>query len=151
MTDSVKNMHDILQVVKSQLKADSTTANMRIRIMGQVNYDPALAREGWVGIYMDNVVYEPRTLGAGSENWRFALGLKIIVQASHAADSELAHERLEGYIESVLNTLFKNVTLSNQVEMLEDMSIEYATSEDDASTMKFEGAIISMTFSGRTN
>lgn len=151
MTDTVKNMHDILSRVRDDLKSDSLTANMIVKVMGQVNYDPALAREGWVGLYMDTVAYEPRTLGRGTTNWQFQVSIKIIVQASHAADPEIAHERLEGYMESVLNVLFKDITLSNQVEKLDQLDIEYATSEDDASTMKFEGAIISLVFTGRTN
>ena len=151
MTDTVKNMHDFLEDFERQLKQNAKTAQMNVSRMGLVNTDPGLAQPGWVGIYMDDVSYDPRTLGSGFTNWEFVVTLQVIIQASHAADSKLAHKRLEEYIKNVLDVLLTDVTINNNVEKLDSLNVEYVAAEDDKSSLHFEGALLSMQFTGRTN
>ena len=151
MTETVKNISDILIEFEAQLRGDVRTKDMIVSRMGHVNLDASRAVKGWVGIYADGVRYEPRTLGMGFQNWNFVLDVKLVVQASHANDSGEAHKRLERFIKDVLDVLFEDVTVGSLVEKLDELQIEYATDENDSASLHFEGALISLQFSGRTN
>lgn len=151
MVDTVKNLGEVLKSAEDQLKSDTRTADMRIKRMGVVNTDPNLAMNGWVGLYADTVDYGPRTIGAGNRHWQFTPTFRIIVQAVDRADSAKAHEKLEDYIKKVLDVVLSDRTLSGHVATLNSMNITYAFSDEDRDSLHFEGALITLSFEGRTN
>jgi len=151
MSDTVKNVSDILIELEKQLKADTRTAGMKIVRMGQVNTDASKANTGWVGLYADGIDYGPHTLGMGFSNWDFELHFKLVVQAVDRANSANAHVRLEKHIKDVLDVILSDVTLNSLVDKLDRLTIDYATDETDKSTLHYEGALLSLQFTGRTN
>lgn len=151
MVDTVKDLGEVLKSLETQLNSDTRTKDMVIKRMGVVNTDPNLAANGWVGLYADTVDYGPRTIGAGARNWQFTPTFRIIVQAVDRANSANAHERLEDYIKKVLDVALSERTLGGRVETLTGMNITYAFSDEDRDSLHFEGALITLTFVGRTN
>lgn len=151
MVDTVKDLGEILKSAETQLKNDTRTADMVIKRMGVVNTDPNLASKGWVGLYADTVDYGPRTIGTGSRHWQFTPTFRIIVQAVDRHDSAQAHQKLERHIKDVLDVFLSDRTLGGHVDTLSAMNITYAFSDEDRDSLHFEGALITLSFAGRTN
>lgn len=151
MVDTVKDLGEILKSAEDQLKNDTRTADMRIKRMGVVNEDPNLAMNGWVGLYADTVRYGPRTIGGGNRHWDLTPTFRIIVQAVDRMDSAKAHEKLEQYIKKVLDVFLSERTLGGHLDTLTEMTITYAFSDEDRDSLHFEGALITLSFVGRTN
>lgn len=151
MVDTVKDLGEILKSAEDQLKSDTSTKDMVIKRMGLANTDPNLAMNGWVGLYADTVDYGPRTIGAGNRHWQFNPIFRIIVQAVDRADPANAHEKLEDYIKRVLDVFLSDRTLGGHVSTLTAMNITYAFSDEDRDSLHFEGALITLSFEGRTN
>ena len=151
MVDTVKDLGEVLKQFEDQLQSDTRTSEMRIKRMGVVNTDPNLAMNGWVGLYADTVDYGPRTIGAGNRHWDVKPTFRIIVQAVDRADSSKAHEKLEDYIKKVLDVVLSDRTLGGHLSTLNSMNITYAFSDEDRDSLHFEGALITLSFEGRTN
>ena len=148
--DLVINTSNILKSLEENLTSDVRTAKMLIKRMGIANADPRLAQTGWVGLYADALSLGPHTLGSGSRNWDTTHTFRVIVQAVHRADPAQAHERLEAYVKDVLDVVLEDKTLKASVDTLDGIQITYQFFEEDRDSMHFEGALISLQFSGRT-
>jgi hypothetical protein len=151
VVDTVVDVSDVLIALEDSLKADTRTSRMLIRRMAPANTDPNKALAGWVGLYVDEVDYEPRALGTGPRSWKFEPTLRIIVQAVDRARPEEGHVKLEKHVKNVMNVVLTNRTLKELVHALTRANVRYAYQETDSDTMALQGALITLTFEGRTN
>lgn len=145
MVDQVNNAADVLKALKTALNNDTNTSNVPVKVMGLVNSDPHVAKNGWIGLYVDKATYRPRTIGAGSGNWQFVPFFKVVVQASDQSSSENAYSRLEALITKVLNVVLANSTLLGFVDgTLNMIDVAYGAREDDLKSLHFEGAVLTL-------
>lgn len=151
MVDAVNDASEVLITLREALRSDPSTAGLPVKLMGLVNTDMNVAKNGWVGVYVNRATLRPRTAGAGSRNWSFAPSLKIVVQASDARSSENAYVRLEKYITDVLNVVLSNPTLRAKIDgTLMSIDVDYGAQEDDAASLHFEGAVLTLTYESRS-
>lgn len=70
----------------------------------RVNFDPARALTGWVGVYPGQVDTEPRAMGG--KQWNDNVVLQVVVQtASYRDDGQAASDLLEDLIGSILDAV----------------------------------------------
>lgn len=150
MVDSVKNMSTLLKAMEESLKESPSTSAMTIERMGEANEDPSRATEGWLGLYIDAVVYTPSSVGTGSRRWEMEPKFRLIVQAVDYEDSKNAHAKLEKYIKNAVDVILDNRTLKSNVDALSEISIEYAFDERREESLYFIGALVTMDFIGKS-
>ena len=140
---------DINKALQSKLKRETTSFKDIYR--GEyINEDAS--RTPWCGVYRAPVVYAPRTLGRGANNWEGRLQYRIVVQASSfKGRGEDVEDILEGLVKEVLDGLVAdNLTLDNTVQMITEISIEYGYIDDQHPSMYFQSAVILITTEAQT-
>jgi|GEM_PF-1728375 len=108
-----------------------------------VNMDPDLTP--WVGIYKGPVSYDPGSLGRHSQSWDATITLQVVVQASHGDNSLKCSERLSDYEKIVLDAIWSDPTIGNNVDMIEALNLEYAYNNEASESMYHQQAIITIT------
>ncbi|HEX7012330.1 MAG TPA: hypothetical protein VF161_06280 [Steroidobacteraceae bacterium] len=151
MVDTVRDPSVVLKALKQALQTDVRTKDMVVKCMEVANTNPDLAKRGWVSLYADADEYTPRTAGAGRGNWNWNPTLRAIVQASDLSSGEGTLEKLGVYLKAVVDVVLANKTLAEHVEALTNIRVEYAIREDDAKSLHFIGALVTMQFDGRSN
>jgi hypothetical protein len=150
MVDTVRNGSAILEALADNLRSDTRTASMQIQVMEELNPDPNLAVNGWVGIYMDTVAFGPRTIGMGDRNWEFTYTFRLLIQSVDYEYGRSAHQKLEGYVKDVLDVVLGDKTLQANVEILTEGSVTYRFVEEIRESMHFEAALVTLQFDGRS-
>lgn len=151
MVAIVHNISTVLQELHLALQKDHRTAEMTITRMAAANTNAGTSVNGWVGLYVDTVDYEPRIVGAGARQWRSKPVFRIIVQATDLYGPEQAHDKLEGFLQNVLDVVLENRTLGETMGTLNSMNVTYTFNEDDRESMHFIGALVTLGFEGTTN
>lgn len=108
-----------------------------------VNEDAGRARNGWLGIYRQNVDYDPRNLGVSPNNYHATLSLLLFVQRTTLSSGSDAEDALEGDVKNVLDRLVQ--VPRTHIDHFSDLVIEYTYQNTDRTTMYFQGALISVT------
>lgn len=151
MVDTIQNVSSVAFKLRDALKNDVRTADMVVQIMEQANTSPDIAMRGWVGVYIEKVDYSPRTAGLGQRNWNFIPQFRILVQAVDIESSENAFQKLETYVKSIIDVMMANSSLAATMEALTQVSVDYAFRQDNPDSLHFVGALVTMTFEGRSN
>lgn len=116
-----------------------------------VNVDPN--RAPWVGVYRSNVKYEPRTLGAGNtiNNWEGYPSIRVLIQAQSYVNGEDVEDKLEGYVQDVIDAVLADPTIGGTVDMVNDIDVNYGYSETESETIYFQTAIVTFDLEVRTS
>ena len=132
----------------SQLNNDADVRGITEVSAGEyVNVD--INRAPWIGVYRGGVKYEPRTLGYN--NWEATPSIKVVVQSNSLNSGAECQERLEEYIQKIIVAINLDKTLSNNVEMLNSIAVDYGFIETDRSSLYFQSAIITFEFEVATS
>jgi hypothetical protein len=151
VVDTVKLVYAALDELRTALLGDIRTKDMTVRMMYPANRRAENARDGWVGLYIDTVAYTPRSAGAGVQNWNSETTLRVVVQASDLADTGRAFEKVSEYLKNVLDVIMANKVLFGQAEMMGPINVDFAIREEEAKTLHFIGALVTLRYTGRTN
>lgn len=137
------NVAKITAGLQQQIKNHSSCAGV-IKFVERGEYINKLeARTPWVGVYRAKLVFDPRTLGRGAQNWRCQVHIDIVVQA-HDNGGEKAEDKLGDALDRVLTALLSDLTFGGQVEMLLQYSIEFDYQRTKSSTLDFQQAVITL-------
>lgn len=151
MVDEVRDASEVLSGLRDALKSSYATSDLPVKMMGLINSDAGKAKNGWVGLYVSRASLRPRTAGAGSRNWGFTPSVKIVVQASDVQNSENAYVRLEKYIKSVIDVVFADPSLGGRIDgTIISIDVDYGAQEDDAKSLHFEGAVLTLNYDSRS-
>lgn len=151
MVAVVQNISIILQELVEALQKDQRTSEIVVTRMSPANMNAGLSVNGWVGLYVDTVDYEPRSVGLGARQWRSKPVFRVIVQATDLYGPEQAHDKLEGLLQNVLDVVLENRTLGETMGTLNSMNVTYTFNEDERESMHFIGALVTLEFEGTTN
>lgn len=151
MSDRITDSSVILGVVSDILKSDPSTSGMTVEVMGHVNQDWNRAINGWVGLYINDVSYEPKTLGQGFRNFEAEYTFGFIVQAVDLSSAEAAHQKLESYVKDVIDVILLDKSVKGYVDTISRIEISYQFVESERESLHYEVAVISAVFNGRTN
>lgn len=76
----------------------------------RINFDAAIAMNGWIGVYPGTVDTSPRAMGGRA--WKDDAALQVVVQAaSYSSDGTAASDALEARIAAVMAAIDANLTL----------------------------------------
>jgi hypothetical protein len=114
-----------------------------------VNEDHAMTP--WLGVYRQEMDYSPETLGEGPDYWTAVITVRLIVQAANLAGGEQCEDDLEGYVKDVLTKILADTTLSNTIDMVNDIKISYSYIAEDEETVYFQAALITLTLEVSTS
>ena len=105
----------------------------------------------WCGVYRAPVVYEPRTLGRGANNWEGTPEFRVVIQASSFKDGgEDCEDVLESQVVEVLDALESDLTIGSTVDMITKIEVDYSYIEAEETTMYFQSAFVLVTTEVRT-
>lgn len=99
----------------------------------------------WVGVYRGEMVYDPRTLGAGVNNWRAEFKVRIVIQAASFKSGEKVEEDLEEYIKAVLDIINADPRLDGTVAMVRGISVNYSFNIEESESLYYQNAEIELT------
>ncbi len=146
------NFSDITKAVEEILihGLKQKSADYRVKRSAYINMDHSLTP--WVGIYRGTLEYNPATLGSDLNSWKGLLKLRLVVQSSSGSDNggEQAEERLEEYVQDVLNVMLADKQWGNTVAMVVGISIEYSYNETESESLYFQEAHITLDAEVRT-
>lgn len=100
----------------------------------RINFDPAIAMNGWIGVYPGTVETSPRAMGGRA--WKDDAALQVVVQsASYSSDGTAASDALEARIKLVLDAIDADLTLGVTGARVTRYSREYryVVFDDDGS------------------
>jgi hypothetical protein len=142
------NVADITESLKTVLSEAPTLSDVKAVERGEyVNKDAA--RTPWVGVYRTNAEYEPRALGNHSKSWGAKITIKLVLQV-YNANGEKAEDELEDLLHRVMAVVFGDLTIRQNVSMLNSVKIQYSYDETDSDTMDYQWAFITLIYEART-
>lgn len=119
----------------------------------RINFDPAIAMSGWVGVYPGVVDTSPRAMGGRA--WKDEGHLQVVVQAaSYSGDGKAASKALEGRIAKVLDAINNDLTLGVTGVRVTRFSREYryvVFDDDGGGDLFMPQAIIKVFLEVRSN
>lgn len=119
----------------------------------RINFDPAIAMNGWIGVYPGTVETSPRAMGGRA--WKDDATLQVVVQAaSYSSDGTAASDALEARIKLVLDAIDADLTLGVTGARVTRYSREYryVVFDDDGSGDLFmPQAVIKVVLEVRSN
>ncbi len=118
-------------------------------VRGEQPSDSELGPKGWVGVYGNQVVYTPRTVGMGAGFMRYEATVHLLVRMAHYGSGAECNDLLEALIQEVLGTLLTAPNLGGTVEVLNLGRVVYADYDKDGSSGKFtQTALVTLTGEG---
>lgn len=76
----------------------------------RINFDPARALAGWIGVYPGSVSTAPRAMGG--KQWKDEVALQVVVQtASYNSDGTEASDLLEDLLGKVMDAINADLTI----------------------------------------
>lgn len=96
--------------LKAKLVAAFSASTEVVERGTRVNFDPAIAMNGWIGVYPGTIDTSPRAMGGRA--WKDDAVLQVVVQAaSYSGDGTEASDALEARIKLVLDAIDTDLTL----------------------------------------
>ncbi len=143
------NFTNITQAIQDILKAANTSSRSYTITRNQVlNTDESVAVQGWIGIYRDNVSYDPLTVG--NTPYLTEVVSKIEIQSASYSSPEDCEKRLEEIVEFVLDALKANPTLNGYVHMLKGITVDYDDNYAKTTDIFFQTATVELTSETRS-
>ena len=105
-----------------------------------VNNDPN--RTPWICVYKGKIDFEPVTIGYGS--FEATPSPRVMVQATSLKSGEDCSNKLDDYVDKILDAIKKDKTIGGTVDILLSYTIEYGYLETDRTTLAFQSAIITL-------
>ena len=142
----MKNINNLLTGLTDQLRNNAVLSakGYNVKQGVYINRNPDI--EPWVGVYKGKRNYTPATLGHDLLQWDNSITVMVVVQAAFYGDGDLTDELLEERIKEVLDAVNGDHTIGGQVDMLNDISIEYSYVREDSSTILFQEATINLIY-----
>lgn len=137
------DMSKITAAIVKQLKADPELIKLNANISRNryINMNPD--NTPWIGVYKNNVKYDPRSLGRHSTSFKAAPDLRIVAQMG-GLDEVAVEDNLELLVQRTLNALWADPTFYNQVDMITGFDIQYSFEESNSEAQYFQWAVISV-------
>ena len=144
------NVSAITSALKTQLTNSAFMTDFVAIERGQIaNQEPG--NTPWCCIYRSSVEYDPHTLGPASNSWKGIVTLEIVVQAVSMKSEEDAEDTIEAAVTSVLNAIYEDKTISNNVDMLTGLNVDYSFDSNEEETMLYQQANIEVQYEVRTS
>ena len=144
------NIYTITKALYDQIRKDDTVVSNGYKVSHSefINMDPD--RTPWIGVYKGPIDYNPKTLGRHSQSWDAAISLVVIVQASHGDDSVECSRLLGEYEATVLDAIWSDATLDNNIDMITGFNIEYSYNNTKSESLYHQQSIITITAEAST-
>lgn len=144
MSNNAVNLSNISAALAAALAADSNTKDCIIVRSEVVNNDPAQAVSGWIGLYRNQVKYDPHTLGRNSHNYRGSVVINIVVQKTSYESGQDAEEELEDMVVKVADVLLHSDTARGAIEMIEGLTVLYSYNRTKEKSLYFQEAVLEL-------
>lgn len=143
-------MSEVNAAVKTILEGDDTVNGYVISRAEYMNTDADKCP--WIGIYRGPADYIPRTLGSNrsGKKWKAINIIRLQIQSASGTSGVQAEERLESYIETIMQVLLMYPTLLGTVSTITGYSVKYSFNESVSKSMYFHMATIDITVEART-
>lgn len=100
----------ITVALETLLRASAELSAATIERSTRINFDPARAMNGWIGVYPGTVETAPRAMGG--KQWKDDTTLQVVVQtASYTDDGAAASDLLEELIGKIYDVINTDLTL----------------------------------------
>jgi hypothetical protein len=145
------NVSTLTSALYNALIASQDMSGVTIERSTRINFDPAIAMLGWVGVYPGTVSTAPRTVGA---NWKDAGSLQVVAQSASFDTDADASDMLESLIESITDVINTDLTLGIQGVRVVGFDREYryvVFDDDGAGSIFMPQAVINVKFEARSN
>lgn len=145
-------VHDVsmmTEAIESRLKTDPLLMEYNTVIERSVDVNQSSSLTPWIGIYRIGQTFPARTLGAGSGYRRQQPTFALVLQEAHPTDPKLCEVLLERLVARTLSVLFSDESLGGQVDVLDEINVQYYDyTRDDNDGYHQTAAIV---FTGITN
>lgn len=144
------NVATISNALKTQLENSSFMTDFVAIERGQIaNQEPA--HTPWCCIYRSSVEYDPHTLGPAVNAWKGIVEFVIVVQAAAMTGGSDAEDTIEAAVKNVMDALFEDKTINNNVDMLTGLNVDYNFDSNEEETMIYQQADITVQYEVRTS
>ena len=137
------NISIVTKALQEQLQNDPDIASfMKQSVVRDeyINNDPN--RTPLFGVYKGTIGFEPVTLGY--QSFEATPSLRIIVQATSLKSGEDCSNKLDDYVDKVVDAVKKDRTIGGTVDILLRYTIDYGYIETDRTSLAFQSAIITL-------
>lgn len=146
------NMVTATQALFTLIENAPTLVELTEKVCGEyVNDNPKNCP--WVGVYKGPREEEPYTLGRGASNWRADAKFRIIIQESGGKTGQEVDERLEEWVQKIIQLIKEDITVFNGVVVatVKRFEVNYGYWQDaDEMDVFFQQANIIVTAEVRT-
>jgi hypothetical protein len=133
---------DFLSELEDYLKSHVDTQEYVIDMGEWVNASPQVAAGGWIGIYNQDISYEPRTLGRGSGAWGGELHIAVIVQYADYKSGRECTLELQRRVNKVMAAFMNAPFMTTFVDAVRGCDVSYSFIEDESETVYFQNAVL---------
>lgn len=104
------NLSTVTTALYDALVANAGLSDTTIERSTRINFDPARAATGWIGVYPGTLTSTPRAMGG--RQWQDEGALQVVVQtASFGSDGTTASDLLEALVGEVIDAINADLTL----------------------------------------
>lgn len=133
---------NFLAELEEYLKSHVDTQEWVIAMGEWVNVSPQVAAGGWLGVYNQDVIYEPRTLGRNSGAWSGELHIAIIVQYADYKSGRECTLELQRRVDKVVGAFMNAPFMTTFVDAVRGCDVSYSFIEDESETVYFQNAVL---------
>lgn len=140
------NLSKITQALETQLSNNTDLVQKAVEVVRSDYVNESPDRAPWVGVYKAAIRYDPSQLGRHSSSWKAEVDLRLVVQEVDYDTGAKCEDKVEALVQEVLDAIWADPTLDDNVEMITELSIDYAQVDyEESETLYFQEAIVSIT------
>lgn len=118
------HVNSIANAVYTTMTSDSTIINSGFTVNLNEVFNSSPDRVPWIGIYADNIEFEPMRIGTvQAKPWDAHISIEIYVQEISMAGARKANDRLYRAMFPVLSAVNCNLNLSGTVRIIQSIEI----------------------------
>jgi hypothetical protein len=144
------SIDDFLSAIEQHFKTSLDTQEYQIDLGEWVNTSPEIASKGWVGLYHQDISFEPGALGSSSVAWRGEIHLALVVQNADYRSGRECTLELQRRIRTVLTTFARGSYMTDFVDALRGVEVSFSFDNAEAETVYFQTAVIDVTLAFNT-
>lgn len=138
------NINDITTAIKALFSSSTVFSDYQIEIGEPVNMSMGV---DWLGIYRDKIVFDPKYLGAGANNWLADVTVRIVLQDFNLDDKE---KGLADKVKNAMIVLESDRKIGGTVDMVTGYEVEFSFVDSDDQSFYFQMATITLSLKVRT-
>lgn len=131
-----------LDAVATHLGDDVETMELQVEVGEWMNESPEIASKGWLGIYHQDISYEPRTLGKSLKSWAGTMGIKLVVQNADYGSGRECTLELQRRVTRVITAFMRGSYIGALIDSVRGLDVSFTFLESDSESVYFQGAIL---------